>query len=55
MATYKAIERGHDGKRIREEGETFEFDGKPGKWMEKVEPAEPKKKPESKDAGKDVK
>lgn len=33
MARYKALARGFDGRCIREEGDEFEFDGKPGKWM----------------------
>lgn len=40
MATYKATERGYIS-RIIEPGEVFEFDGKPGKWMEEVK-TEPK-------------
>lgn len=32
----KAIKRGFDGVKLREPGETFEFEGKPGSWMEAV-------------------
>lgn len=52
MATYKAKERGYIG-RIIEQGETFEFDGKPGKWMEEV-PSEQKQKTEQGKSKKDA-
>lgn len=57
MAMYKAKERGFVG-RVIEAGEVFNYDGKPGKWMEKIESKEAdkgkqaEKKPESKEADK---
>lgn len=30
---YKATARGYCGVKIREPGEVFDFDGKPGSWM----------------------
>ncbi|XGC82040.1 hypothetical protein ACES2L_06025 [Bdellovibrio bacteriovorus] len=36
MALYIALQRGHDGIVIREKGEQFQFNGKPGKWMKLV-------------------
>jgi hypothetical protein len=47
MKRYKAIKKGFDGKQIRHPGEVFDFDGKPGSWMEEVEA----KKEESSDKG----
>jgi hypothetical protein len=43
MAKYKAIARGWNLERVVEVGEIFEFEGKPGKWMVKVDetPASP--------------
>lgn len=32
----KATKRGFDGVKLREPGDTFEFEGKPGSWMEPV-------------------
>lgn len=59
---YKAKARGYDGVKLREVGETFQFDGKPGKWMEEVgaakasepsqPPQDPATKPEPKGKGK---
>lgn len=43
MAKVKAVKRGFDGKRVREIGEVFEFEGKPGSWMELVEEKKPAK------------
>ncbi len=40
MAKYKAIKPGYDGIKVREAGEEFEFDGKPGSWMETLEKPE---------------
>jgi hypothetical protein len=51
MATYKANQRGYIG-RIIEQGEVFQFDGKPGKWMDKVETATPAEKEDGKSADK---
>lgn len=51
----KAIARGFDGNVVREIGDVFEFEGKLGKWMEKVDgqEEEPKKKePAPKEKGK---
>lgn len=36
MARYKALKQGYDGVKVREPGEEFEFEGKPGKWMKQV-------------------
>lgn len=43
MAKVKAVKKGFDGKRIREVGEVFDFEGKPGSWMEVVEEKKPSK------------
>ena len=47
MAKYKAIARGFDGL-IREVGDEFEYEGKPGSWMQLIEEPKPAKeaKPE---------
>lgn len=37
MKTYKAKERGYDGRRVIEAGEVFTTDIKQGSWMEPVE------------------
>ena len=34
--TYRAIERGYDGKKLREVGEIFTTDIEKGSWMEEV-------------------
>lgn len=39
MKTYRATRRGFIGRRLIEPGQTFEFDGKPGSWMEPVKEA----------------
>lgn len=48
MATYKATRRGHIGRLI-EAGETFEFDGPKGSWMEEVEASDIKPEGKGKD------
>ena len=37
MKTYRAKARGFDGIKVREPGETFQFEGTPGSWMEPVD------------------
>lgn len=45
MRTYRAIQKGFDGVTIREPGETFQFEGKPGSWMELAEEVKAEAKP----------
>lgn len=37
MKKYVAIKKGFDGMVVREEGEVFPFEGKPGSWMKLAE------------------
>jgi len=37
MAKMKAIKKGYDGKQIRNIGDVFDFEGKPGSWMQRVD------------------
>lgn len=37
MATYKATKKGYCGVKVREIGESFDFKGKPGTWMEPID------------------
>jgi hypothetical protein len=52
MPKYKALKKGYDGVKLREPGEVFEFDGKPGSWMQALDgqaaPAPAVEKPEPK-------
>jgi hypothetical protein len=54
MATYKATSRGYIG-RVVEAGETFEFDGPKGSWMESVESTKSTKSAEPEKEVKDEK
>jgi hypothetical protein len=54
MPRYRAKEPGYDNVKLREVGEEFDFEGKPGPWMERVD-AEEKGKSKSKAKAEDEK